>query len=208
MPRPITARALQVGLLVSVLCVVAFASGVVLRASAQSTSGVTCPSAACVTVTIPSGASTPPAGYTSGTTTYGYTPDTITVVVGTNNTVLWTNDDAAPHTVTSDAGDPASFDSGMSGTLTKQGGTFQFTFAVPGTYHYHCSFHSWMQGTVIVLSGSSSSTTTSSPSASSPSASSGGVPEFPFQGALVAIVTLAVLASYLLARRTIPQHIP
>lgn len=112
---------------------------------------VTCPSAACVNVAIPSGASSPPSGYASGQkTTYGYTPDVITVVIGKNSTVFWTNNDPAPHTVTSDTA--GVFDSGTSGPLTSQGGTFQFTFTTPGTYTYHCSFHPWMQGTVIVKS--------------------------------------------------------
>ena len=115
----------------------------------SSVQSVTCPSAACVNVTIPSGASSPPSGYSSGQkTTYGYTPDVITVVIGKNNTVFWTNNDPAPHTVTSDTA--GAFDSGTTGPLTNQGGTFQFTFTSPGTYAYHCSFHPWMQGTVIV----------------------------------------------------------
>ncbi|MDG7006958.1 MAG: cupredoxin domain-containing protein [Nitrososphaerota archaeon] len=119
------------------------------------TPSVTCPSAACVNVTIFAGASSQPSGYTQGqTTTYGYTPDTVIVVIGKNNTVFWTNDDAAPHTVTSETGAPVSFDSGTSGPLLTQGGTYQFTFTVPGTYHYHCSFHAWMQGTVIVKAAS------------------------------------------------------
>lgn len=129
-----------------------------------STSAVTCTPTTCAEVTIPSGASSPPAGYSGGTTTFGYTPDTITVVIGKNNTVQWTNDDTAPHTATSDPGAPAPFDSGMQGPLTSQGGTFQFTFTTPGTYHYHCSFHAWMQGTVIVVAGSGSSSSGSTSS--------------------------------------------
>jgi plastocyanin len=113
-----------------------------------SVSGPTCPSAACVNVTIPGGAGTPPPGYTGGKTTSGFSPDVVTVVIGKNNTVFWINDDVAPHTVTSDTA--GIFDSGISGPLTNQGGTFQFTFTTPGTYTYHCSFHNWMQGTVIV----------------------------------------------------------
>ncbi len=112
---------------------------------------VTCPSSACVNVTIPSGASSPPQGYTTGQkTTYGFSPDVITVVIGKNNTVFWTNNDPAPHTVTSDT--QGVFDSGTTGPLTSQGGTFQFTFTTPGTYTYHCTFHPWMQGTIIVKS--------------------------------------------------------
>ena len=110
----------------------------------SSVPSVTCPSAACVNVTIVSGASSPPAGYTQGQkTTYGYAPDSIVVVIGKNNTVFWSNGDVAPHTVTSDTG---VFDSGN----MNSGDTFQYTFNTPGTYSYHCSYHSWMQGTVIV----------------------------------------------------------
>ena len=141
--------------------------------STSTAPAVTCPSAQCANVTIESGAGTPPPGYTGGKTTYGYTPDVVTVVIGKNNTVFWTNDDStgAPHTVTSDAGDSVQFDSGMTGPLTTQGGTFQFTFTTPGTYTYHCSFHARMQGTVKVLAGSGSSTNSSA--TSSTTASSG-----------------------------------
>jgi len=124
-----------------------------------STPSVTCPSAACANVTIFAGASSEPANYTTGEL-YGFSPPTVTVVIGVNNTVFWTNTDAAPHTVTSDTGDSVSFDSGTSGPLITQGGTFQFTFTTPGTYAYHCTFHSWMHGRVIVLASTSSSSTT------------------------------------------------
>ncbi len=43
-------------------------------------------------------------------TSLGYGTSTITVVLGVNNTVTWTNDDSEVHTVTSNDG---SFDSGM-----------------------------------------------------------------------------------------------
>ena len=131
-----------------------------------STASVTCPSASCAPVNITAGAGIAPTGYTAGEkTTFGFSPDTVTVVIGVNNTVYWTNEDAGAHTVTSDTA--GLFDSGTSGPLTTQGGTFQFTFTTPGTYTYHCSFHSWMQGTVIVkTSAGSSSTTTGSASSS------------------------------------------
>ena len=117
--------------------------------SSSSAPSVTCPSAACVNVTNFAGASSQPSGYTAGQkTTYGYTPDVVTVVIGKNNTVFWINNDAAPHTATSDTA--GVFDSGVTGPLTNQGGTYQFTFTTPGTFTYHCSFHPWMQGTVIV----------------------------------------------------------
>jgi plastocyanin len=101
-----------------------------------------------VNVTIPNGAATPPEGYTAGAKTqFGYSPDVITVVIGKNSTVNWVNEDIAPHTATSDSA--GIFDSGT----IPPGGTYFFNFTTPGTYTYHCSFHSWMQGTVNVVRG-------------------------------------------------------
>jgi plastocyanin len=109
---------------------------------------VTCPSSACVNVTMPSGAATPPSGWTgSGKTTFGFTPDSITVVIGKNNTVYWTNDDASIHTATSDTA--GVFDTGN----VVAGASAQWTFTTPGTYTYHCVYHAWMQGTITVKSG-------------------------------------------------------
>jgi plastocyanin len=73
---------------------------------------------------------------------YGYRPSGITIPAG--STVLWTNQTDATHTVTVVNGQP--FDSkGLD-----KGRTFQKTFTIPGTYHYMCLFHTYMQGTVIV----------------------------------------------------------
>jgi plastocyanin len=129
-----------------------------------STPLVSCPSLACANVTIFSGAQKEPTNYTSGEL-FGYSPATVVVVIGKNNTVFWTNDDSAPHTVTSDTA--GMFDSGTSGPLITQGGTYQFTFTTPGTYTYHCTFHNWMHGKVIVEAAPSSSTSTSAQSQSS-----------------------------------------
>jgi plastocyanin len=75
----------------------------------------------------------------------GFNPPIATVVLGINNTVVWTNDDSFPHTVTADSG---SFSSGN----LNPGDSYSFTFTAQGTYLYHCSYHSWMKGTVIVKS--------------------------------------------------------
>jgi len=75
-----------------------------------------------------------------------YSPDPVTLVVGVNNTIKWVNNDNAPHTVTAN---DASFDSGN----VAQGQSFAFTFTTPGTYQYHCVYHPWMIGTVIVKAG-------------------------------------------------------
>jgi plastocyanin len=95
------------------------------------------PSAAGVHVTIPSGAST--------NQSLGYSPSNITVVIGINNTVYWTNEDSGVHTVTAVGG---TFDSGD----LNPGNTFAWTFTTPGTYPYHCTIHTWMTGTVVVKS--------------------------------------------------------
>jgi len=75
----------------------------------------------------------------------GFSPSAIKVVIGINSTVVWINDDSVPHTVTADDG---SFSSGN----LNPGDSYSFTFTSPGTYTYHCSYHSWMKGTVIVES--------------------------------------------------------
>ncbi|MDH6705910.1 plastocyanin [Kitasatospora sp. MAA19] len=71
-----------------------------------------------------------------------FSPSTLTVSKGT--TVTWTNNDAAPHTVTSSGSGPLN-----SGTLN-QGASYSYTFTTPGTYAYVCSIHPFMQGTVVV----------------------------------------------------------
>ncbi len=75
-----------------------------------------------------------------------YSPDPISVVVGVNNTITWTNDDTMPHTVTSRTG---LFDSGM----IEPGSSWTYTFDTPGTYAYYCTLHPWMTGIVMVEAG-------------------------------------------------------
>lgn len=75
-----------------------------------------------------------------------YSPDTITVVIGVNNTVTWVNQDIASHTVTSNSD---VFDSGN----LNPGETWTYTFTAPGVYEYHCDYHPWMTGTVVVKAG-------------------------------------------------------
>ncbi|MDF0682717.1 MAG: plastocyanin/azurin family copper-binding protein [Candidatus Nitrosocosmicus sp.] len=81
-------------------------------------------------------------------------PNPIQAKVG--QTVVWTNDDSAFHTVTSgkigaaDAG--KLFDSGLTGptALTSKGKTFEHTFDTAGEIDYHCQLHPAMTGKVIV----------------------------------------------------------
>jgi plastocyanin len=113
-------------------------------ASASTSSHSTTGTAKGVSVSIPNGANSP-------SNPPGYVPDTITVVIGVNETVTWTNNDVAAHTVTSSTipSGATSFNS----QIMAAGSTFSVTFTVPGTYQYVCSLHSWMKGTVIVKSG-------------------------------------------------------
>ncbi len=73
---------------------------------------------------------------------FAYAPQHITVPKGTK--VTWTNLDSASHTITSDSV------AGPTSSLLPEGGTYSFTFTVPGTYSYHCSPHPTMTGSVVV----------------------------------------------------------
>lgn len=122
-----------------------------------------------VQVSMPKGAGNP-----SGAP--GYAPDNITVIIGINNTVNWTNNDVVAHTVTAvntTGGNPI-FNSGN----MPAGSAFTYTFTTPGYYPYDCAYHPWMTGSVRVLAGSGSppSTTTSSSSTTSTSSSSSSAP--------------------------------
>ena len=72
---------------------------------------------------------------------FAFSPGTIEIKVGT--TVTWTNNDSAPHTVTSSDG---MLDSGR----LEQGATFSYTFDTAGSFDYFCEFHPNMTGTVVV----------------------------------------------------------
>ncbi len=102
------------------------------------------PAAAGATVSIPEGAFDPANAATA------FTPPELTVAVGT--TVVWTNDDAIAHTVTSGGSDgttgtpDGTFDSGF----LNAGDTFSYTFDQAGEFDYFCIPHPWMIGKVIV----------------------------------------------------------
>lgn len=75
---------------------------------------------------------------------FRFNPPGLSIHVG--DTVIWHNDDTAPHTVTTVAGSHVGFDSGTLG----QGQTFTYIFNQSGTYNYHCTFHSQMVGSILV----------------------------------------------------------
>lgn len=90
----------------------------------------------------------------SSLTKNGYQPDPVQVKVG--QTVIWTNNDSAFHTVTSGLpGQPDAgklFDSGLQGptAMTGKGKTFEHTFDTAGEFDYHCALHPALVGKVIV----------------------------------------------------------
>ena len=67
------------------------------------------------------------------------------IVVTTGSRVTWTNNDDIPHTVT-DADNPRTIKS----PPLDSGESYTRVFEKPGTYHYFCSLHPHMQGTVVV----------------------------------------------------------
>jgi plastocyanin len=75
-----------------------------------------------------------------------YSPSEITANVG--STITWLNEDSGLHTVTSGYYDnfDGTFDSGH----IDPGKTFSYTFEKLGDFHYYCTLHPWMEGTVIV----------------------------------------------------------
>jgi plastocyanin len=79
-----------------------------------------------------------------------FSPYTITIYAG--QSITWMNNGQAPHTVTADDG---SFDSG----ILLAGDSYSHTFALPGTYTYHCNVHPFMHGTVFVIAGPDSTPT-------------------------------------------------
>ena len=101
------------------------------------------PSAFAQTVSVPAGSGVPGCEDTNEC----WFPAEISVGVG--ETVTWSNDDTAAHTVTSGSavdGPDGVFDS----SLFMAGKTFEHTFDTAGTYPYFCMVHPWMNGVVIV----------------------------------------------------------
>ena len=96
-----------------------------------------------VTVSVPVGTSVPGCEETDEC----YIPTSVSISVG--DTVSWSNDDTAAHTVTSGTpteGPDGNFDS----SLFMAGTTYEVTFDEAGSYDYFCMVHPWMIGDVQV----------------------------------------------------------
>jgi plastocyanin len=93
-----------------------------------------------VEVSVPSAAETPDATKVV-VKDFKFMPTPLTVKAG--STVTWTNQDDDVHTVVSDTG---AFKSGAMDTND----SYSFKFDEPGTYHFTCSLHPRMVGTIVV----------------------------------------------------------
>jgi plastocyanin len=67
------------------------------------------------------------------------------------DTVRWTNNDGPTHTTTSDGSPCCPFGPDLwdSGPLVT-GDTFSFVFTTAGKYLYHCAFHQFMKGSIVI----------------------------------------------------------
>jgi plastocyanin len=88
-----------------------------------------------------------PEGSTVAIKLSAFSPAKLEVVVGT--TVVWTNYDVVPHTVT--GGAPPSFGDPFGSDFLRQGQSFSFTFDQEGEYPYYCGPHEQMLGVVKVV---------------------------------------------------------
>lgn len=96
-----------------------------------------------VDVSIPSGTAVPGCEVTNEC----YIPASVSIKKG--DTVAWSNDDTAAHTVTAgsaESGPSGAFDS----SLLIAGGVYEHTFDSTGSYDYYCMVHPWMVGNVKV----------------------------------------------------------
>jgi plastocyanin len=111
---------------------------------------LTCMSAGCSSYQTPAAPASPTATPGGGTTitmkNFAFDPSSVTVKTGTM--VTWVNQDAASHAIASDNSSSVAFSSDPLPT----GASYNFTFATPGTFTYHCSIHPSMTGTIIVQS--------------------------------------------------------
>jgi len=132
------------------------------RTAARQPAAAAAPAASSHVMSSSTHAAAAPAAASTGTTksvaimNYAFSPATLTVNVG--DTVVWTNMDTAPHTVTVSSG-PVKF---SSGNLSK-GQTFSYTFTSAGTYSYYCAVHPDMVAKVIVTGSSTTPPPTPTP---------------------------------------------
>ena len=130
---------LRVGFALGAIIVVVLASG--CGSSSATTSSKAAPSTATVTPSTPA-VSAKGKMVTVDISMFAFHPSKVTVAPGT--TVAFTNKDTTEHTATADNG--TTFDTGA----IQHDQTKMVTITKAGTYGYHCAFHPFMTGTIIV----------------------------------------------------------
>lgn len=102
---------------------------------------------------------------------FSFQPTPLTIPVGT--TVVWTNQDTAPHTASSDPGSAFTFDTG----ILQKGQSGSVTFATAGSFPYHCNVHPNMHGMVVVTAaGAPAAPVAPAPAAPAPAAPAPAAP--------------------------------
>jgi len=84
------------------------------------------------------------------------------VTVTAGSTVVWTNNDSIQHDIMFNGG-------GIASNVLNHNDTFSHTFPTAGTYHYICSIHPFMHGTVVVTGSGSQHASATQPHVSSAS---------------------------------------
>ena len=123
--RPVIRRSISVGLVLVVGVVLAACAGTPSQAPSSEPSQGTAP--VCMSAAAD-------ADFAGSVTIENFSMSPGTVSIKVNETVAWTNQDAASHTATFESGD-CSTDSLTQGAIGK------LTFGVAGTYAYKCRIH-------------------------------------------------------------------
>ncbi len=130
-----------------------------------------------------------------------YSPPTVTISVG--DSVTWTNNGQAPHTVTADNG---SFDSSPScpdnfDTCMQPGDTYSHTFNTAGTFGYFCKVHGQSMSGTVVVQGAGGSPAPSEPGATGLPNTGSGPETAPFLWLGVLFVLCGGVVLFALRRR-------
>ncbi len=83
-------------------------------------------------------------------TSLNFDPQTITVVLGKNSTIVFTNNDVTEHTVSFFSGPTGVTLASISDANLAKGASYTVALTVAGTYYYKCFIHPWMFGKIIV----------------------------------------------------------
>lgn len=78
----------------------------------------------------------------------GFVPETLKVAVG--QSVIWTNEDAQPHAISSDPHPEHTSLPSLNSDVIDQDSTYQYEFMQAGTYNYHDELDPSVTGTIIV----------------------------------------------------------